>query len=302
MATMGGGEIYLYARVGSADGGTVLGRLLPRRIDYENAPSVGFKLTWDFVPDRAAPQLNWAALDAFLTTLSTMERVVGMLDVPGRARPVLDPPRDHGVEWLWMLLPDDLQVVERIRGQDRRNPVRFRLRLRGVAAMASAVVGVNGEGTIEIPSSEWDGLLATYGFEQPTLSAQLIEGVAPSHPSWTDAHRRLTAAREHLRRGEGHAAYRACLSEFENLVPKPYDKAGWEARFSHLQAQKAAGTALALAGHASLLNKIGHHRSLDEDAAEEHPAMQLDQWEAEIGVATSELLLALALRLAEDSN
>jgi hypothetical protein len=89
------------------------------------------------------------------------------------------------------------------------------------------------------------------------------------------------------------------LSEFENLVSPAYDRVAWEKALANLDGQKAEGTALALAGYVSLLNKVGHHRSRSTDASGEHPVMPLDQWEAEIGVAVSELLLALALRLLE---
>lgn len=302
MPTMGGDQFYLYAQVGTGGGGTVLGRLLSRRIDFENAPRIGFKLTFDFVPDRGAPQLSWASLEGAIATQTTLERALGRLDIPGRARPTLDPPSDQGVEWLWLVLPDDLQIVERLRGHDRRNPVRFSLRIRGIGQMAGSIVGVSGEGPIEVASSDWDGLLGSFGYESPTLAAQLVEGVAPLHPSWADALRRLAAAREHLRRGETNAAFRSCLSEFENLVSPAYERAAWETRLAGLDRQKAEGAAFAIAGHASLLNKVGHHRSRVTDASGEHPLMPLDHWEAEIGVATSELLLAFALRLLEETG
>jgi len=299
---MGGDQFYLFAQVGSSGGGSVLGRLLSRRIDFENAPRIGFKLTFDFVPDRSSQQLSWVSLEGALATQTSLERPLGRLDIPGRARPALDPPGDHGLEWLWLVLPDDLQTIERLRGNDRRSPVRFQLRVRGIGQMAGSTVGVAGEGTIEVAASDWDGLLGSFGYELPSLATQSIQGLAPEHPSWADALRRLAPAREHLRRGETHAAFRSCLSEFENLVSPAYDRAAWQSRLAHLDSQKAEGAALAIAGHASLLNKVGHHRSRETDGVGEHPLMHLDQWEAEIGVAMSELLLAFALRLLEATD
>lgn len=299
---MGGDQLYLYAQVGAAGGGSVLGRLLSRRIDYENAPRIGFKLTFDFVPDRGAQQLSWATLQGALATQTTLEHALGRLDIPGRARPALDPPGDQGVEWLWLVQPDDLQIIERLRGLDRRAPLRFRLRIWGIGQMTGLTVGIVGEGTLEVAASDWDSLLGSYGYELPSLAAQLIEGVAPQHTTWADALRRLSPAREHLRRGETYGALRSCLSEFENLVSPAYEKAAWQKKLAALGNQKAEGAASAIAGHASLLNKVGHHRSKDPDAVGQHPLMSLDQWEAEVGVATSELLLAFALRLIEETD
>jgi hypothetical protein len=302
VATMGGDQIYVFAQVGSSGGGTVLGRLMPRRIDYENAPRIGLKMTIDFVPDRGAPQFSWISLDGSLASQTTLEQALGRLDVPGRSRPLLDPPGDQGVEWLWLILPDDLQVIERTRGLDRRVPVRFRLRIQGIGQMAGSVVGVVGEGTVEVAASDWDGLMVAYGFEPPSVSAQMIEGIAPLHPSWADARRRIAPARDQLRRGEGYAALRSCLGEFENLVSPAYSKTAWIEQLAHLDPQKADGVALAISGHVSLLNKVGHHRSRASDDAGDHPLMPLDQWEAELAVANSELLLAMAIRLLESRN
>ena len=299
MATMGGDQIYLYQHVGSSQAGGAIGRLLPRRIDFENAPYVGLKMTFDYVPVPQAPPLSWAALAGTVTTQTSLQRVVGRLTVPGRARPLMDPPRDGGVEWAWHLLPEDIQTVEEIRGRDRRNALRFQIELEGIARAPDGVVGISGNGGVEIAASEWDELIVALGYQPQLPVVDLGPAVARAHPTWGDAVRRLTAARDHLARGETHAALRSCLSEMEAVSTRPYDKEAWKKRLRHLDDQKADGVALALAGHGSLLNKVGHHRSRDVDATGGHPAMQLDQWEAEIAVAATHLYLALAIRLVE---
>ena len=300
MATMGGDQTYLFVRGGRAEGGSALGRLLPRRADFENAPRTCLKLTFDFVPASGALQASWVSLVGEIASTTTLERLLGRLDIPARARPPLDPPGEEGLEWKWLLLPSDFDIIESLRGRDLRSPVKLWVRLHGIAQAGAGAIEVVGEGTIEIAASEWDALLGAFGYEAPSPVGGLVDGVVRDHPSWSEASRRLDRARQHLRQGESYEAFRSCLSEFELLASPPYSADAWKSCFLGLDPQKAQGVALTLSGHASLLNKIGHHRSRDTDESLQHPLMPLDYWEAEIGVANSQLLLAMALRLLDD--
>ena len=105
-------------------------------------------------------------------------------------------------------------------------------------------------------------------------------------------------ARSRLRAGEDYAALTSCLGEFEKLESKPYMAASWIPAISTDPVQKQEGVAGLLAAHCTYLNKIGHHKDRkDRDAMGNLLEMPLNHWEAELALASSQVLLAYAIRL-----
>jgi hypothetical protein len=307
VVTLGGSGGHLLAGYGGAATGSSVGQLKPRDISFVNAPSEALKLTFDFFPS-TTKRYRWVALQGGVASTSVSRRKIGDIEVlrPG-GRPELDPVRDGGVEWLWHVVPIDIAHIESLR-IDTRTAISLGWWIAGEAQVAPpepsgpatdwpAMHELRADGIMKIAASDWEQLLADLKFD-PVLAAvdALVTRLVTDDHSWSDAENRLTQARSRLRRGETYAAMAACLSELERHASLPYKDGNWRSRFSGLPEQKSEGLAALMAGLGTYLNKIGYHRERQTGADTENALMPVDQWEAEIAVAASQLLLSMALR------
>jgi hypothetical protein len=250
--------------------------------------------------------LRWVGLRADVSSQKAEPRTYGrvILDTHSRShRPGLPgfegPARE--IEWNWYLLPEDLERIERDRGDAKSSPLHFNVTAEGIIQTESGAYMVAGEGNLEIALSDWESYLRMLGYNLPPSAAELAGLAAVDHPSWEEATKRLAPARAQLRAGEGRAAMMSCLREFERIVTAPYRQESWKARYA-APAQKEDGLVAMLAGHCTFLNKVGYHRSRqDRDHEGGLIEMPVDQWEAELAVGASQFWLAYALRLVRNS-
>jgi hypothetical protein len=249
----------------------------------------------------ANPQVHWVGLRVEATSQRIDQRAYGrvVLDPHERAHALGLPQFEipgREIEWLWCLLPEDLERIERDRSESPGSPLTVKITVEGSIQAGGNVCLVRGEGHLEIALSDWEAYLKVLGYNLPPSAAELIGVAAMDHPSWKLAVEYLAPARRELRAGEGRNAMVTSLRQFERLVSAPYNPASWLGVFD-VPEQKREAMARALGGHCTYLNRVGHHRSQQQrDADGGLVEMSVDQWEAELAVATSQFLLALALR------
>jgi hypothetical protein len=199
----------------------------------------------------------------------------------------------------WVLLPEDIERIELDHGIGSAPgaPWTFRVTVEGLSSGPNGVVASMGDGTLTIAASDWETLVHQMGYGLGPTARSVLTQVSLDHASWREAEKRLTKARDRLRAGEGRAALRECLQQFEALAGKSYRVETWRRRWQ-MPEQKETGLAEALSGHCTYLNKVGYHLDAEVDTTVgERLEMPLDQWEAELAVAASHHYLAYVLRL-----
>ncbi len=227
----------------------------------------------------------------------------GRLDIEMGQWPQINPAVQGAVTWLWRLLPEDIEGIERARSDNPSAPLTFRIDVQGIIQRGfnqggSEAYPATGEGFLEIPLSQWQTLLAQLGFGVAPSAAELAGFGSSVHPSWAKAEEYLKPARVHLLRGDDYEALTDCLSQFERVTTAPYRDASWKELVAGMPEQKANSISELFAAHCSYLNRVGHHRGRTPPVGEkELQQMPLNHWEAELAVATSQFLLAYALRL-----
>jgi hypothetical protein len=303
---MKGNDLHLYMR----DPHGTIGRLIFKDLmTGQPGRTKGIQIEMEFVPWSNSPGggARWLALAATIGNQRTDEpRTFGrvVFDIANDVPPA-NPPQTKTVVWLWQLLPEDLETIERERASNPKAPVVFRIEVQGIlqrgflAGNSEAATPVTGEGTFQVAVSEWESLLTALGYGLPPSAAELAGLASVSHPSWAEAEKRLSAARTHLRAGDDHFALIDCLHAFETIKSAPYKDKSWlELVASSMPDQKAGSVAKLLAAHCDYLNRVGHHRGRKPPPDEpDLPEMPLNHWEAELAVAVSQFLLAYALRL-----
>jgi len=248
---------------------------------------------------------SWLQLEAHIWTQSNPRREIGTIHIEQSGMLPLGSSRSGPANWLWELLPEDVELAESSHSHQANSPFHFKLEIKGIAKMhlpkgeLSDIVSLrcsNSQFTIEL--SHWERLMQSLEYKLPPSHAALAGLSALQHPSWDDATKRLGAARSHLRAGEDYDALRDCLSTLESLVSPPYAADAWMKQLTALPEQKATGLAELFSGMAMYCNKIGHHRSRKErDAGNDLPQMPLDHWEADLAVGATQFVTAYALRL-----
>ena len=294
--------IFLYVRDPQ---NTPIGRLIWAGLQAD-APT-GIKIAMEFVP-WSTTQLGaarWLALAGVVSNQKTQRRSFGRLEMEVREWPQVDPLIQSTVTWLWRLLPEDIEAIERARSDSPSAPLSFRVDVQGIiqrgpspGASGSDAYPITGEGVLEVPLSQWQTLLAALGYGVAPSAAQLAGLGATTHPAWAKAEEFLKGARTHLLRGEDYAALISCLNQFEAVVTAPYNAASWKPLVQGMPPQKADSITDLLGAHCTYLNRVGHHRGLTLPPGQgQLDQMPLDHWEAELAVASSQFLLAYALRL-----
>lgn len=248
---------------------------------------------------------SWLQLEAHVWTQSNPRREIGKIHIEQNGMLPLASTRAGPANWLWEVLPEDVELAESTHSHQANSPFHFKLESKGIAKMhlpkreLSDIVPLRSaycQFTIEL--SHWERLMQSLEYKLPPSQAVLAGLSALQHPSWEDATKRLGAARSHLRAGEDYDALRDCLSTLESLVAPPYALDAWKKQLTALPDQKATGLAELFSGMAMYCNKIGHHRSRKErDAGNDLPQMPLDHWEADLAVGAAQFVTAYALRL-----
>lgn len=207
------------------------------------------------------------------------------------------------LNWHWRLSPQDLQRAEQTRGG---RDVQLQFRLRGLASIPnvslgegdltqSSVVPVRVSGTERVAQSDWVHWLTQWDY-LPTHD--IAWPLQDAHwPQWETVVSTMQGAVRALSQGAGHEALAQCLSALEGFHSAPYQPKSWQNLFA-VDAQKEEGLKALAAGLGTYLNKVGWHRARhDQRDGGDNPRSPVDQWEAEVGVAMTALLLAYLRRL-----
>jgi hypothetical protein len=274
-------------------------------IDVEMLPrSQPVQLTRGDSPVPAA--FVWLALAAEIWTTQPPRRRVGRIVIDEQGMLEVGTGHAGPARWRWVVQPDDVETVERVRAAQPSSPLYFDLQVEGIVKMIDRqsgqiadIVTIRGSGSqLSIEHSKWDRLLGSLGYGTPPSLSALAGRAATDHPSWEFAEKALAAARTHHRAGEDYDALRDCLSSLEMLVTAPYNVASWKPLLTALPGQKATGIAELLSGLATYCNKIGHHRDRQRrDSDGNLPPQPLDHWETDLILGATQFLLAYALRL-----
>lgn len=248
----------------------------------------------------------WLALAAEIWTTQPPRRQVGRIVIDEQGMLEVGAAHAGPARWRWVVQPEDVEKVERIRAAQPSLPLRFDIQVEGIVKMIDRQAGQiadiltlrGGSPQLSIEHSQWDRLLGSLGYGTPPSLAALAGRAATDHPSWEFAEKTLAAARTHHRAGEDYDALRDCLSSLEMLVTAPYNVASWKPLLTALPGQKATGMAELLSGLATYCNKIGHHRDRQRrDSDGNLPPQPLDHWEADLILGATQFVLAYALRL-----
>lgn len=261
--------------------------------------------TWELQDPNVQPDmaLTWwveqpqVVMPLMLTgAITVQDDRIGILDVHAWLFNTSQP------RWEWRLNRDALSQVERHRrGQD----LVIDIRLEGVASIPAQLLGehdadahvlwpITVSGTERFAQSDWARWLSTWKYNP---LHELGSPLDQRHwPDWTTVQNDVQGALSALGRGEGHEALTECLSALEKIRTAPYDRKSWHGMFD-VDDQKQEGLAALFAGLGTYLNKVGHHRSRTSAIDNgEHPKSPVDQWEAELAVTMSQLVLAYIRR------
>jgi hypothetical protein len=197
--------------------------------------------------------------------------------------------------WAWVLTVHDAELVDGYRRRTQpQGPLVFNLTVDGLVQLGSEVQPVNGRTQVTVEVSEWERYLGWIGYGTAPAVTELVSGMATDSAAWKKAEPRLSGARRHLRAGETRAALEAILTELEAICEKPYHDEPWKTLLLAVGVdnQKAQGLARWFGGFGTYINKVGHHRDPQVDA----DGAVADQWEAEIALASAQLVLTVAFR------
>lgn len=242
---------------------------------------------------------EWLQLNVSVWTVSNPRRKIGTVHTMGEGMMSIGVAGSLPSYWKWELNNEDIERANTQHAVLGVQPFTFVIEITGVAKKTDAanetvdVVALRSDSSrITIAFSEWEELIKGLGFTIPPSTAGLAGYATIEHPSWSNAITHLDDARSQLRAGNDYNALQDCLGVLESIVSRPYSATEWTDRLHMLPEQKVTGISEMFSGLATYCNKIGHHRS-----KEDLQQMPLDHWEAELVVATTQFVLAYALRL-----
>lgn len=301
MATPQTEKLHLYLRGDSAPAQTV-GNVRVTGIEADSAGQ-GLRLTLAPEAARDLPAaMRWVDLRAHLSSNRTRARSYGRVSIEYEGWPDFRTGRTSF--WTWRLHHTDLDAIEVDRADAPGAPVSFRLLAEGSVALDTSVWGIGGETQLTLPASEWHGLLERLEYRTPTHLIRLAGEAVVAHPSWADAEGRLDLARRHLRVGNDEEALAAAFREFERLSESiaPYRPNAWENLAPGAVEAKRRDLREMVAAHAMYLNRLGRHLDPQTGLPGERASIGVDHWEAELLLATSQLLLAAVIRYRAEAS
>jgi hypothetical protein len=200
--------------------------------------------------------------------------------------------------WVWHPAAEELATLEAGRGGQSLS---VQLRCFGLAQLTNpsadtpSLIPVYGADPVVIPASDWADMLRIVGYRPAEWVRLPLE--SQHWPNWPAVMTALQAARDALARGESRLALERCFGVLDEREPNSYVAKTWEGKFD-VDAQKEEGLKALISGIAMYLNKVGRHPSRTErDAQGNLMRASVEQYEAEVLVAMTHLLVAYLERL-----
>ncbi|MEC0244148.1 hypothetical protein P4H66_30505 [Paenibacillus dokdonensis] len=204
-------------------------------------------------------------------------------------------------EWDWILDSNDISAIEGVRSGD----LYFTIDVKAIVEVrenGNKIIPITGSQQIKISESDWIRFIHYYGYS--TKYGVSLPTALLNDKSWIQAYEQLDDAREHMQRGKTYDALRQCLSVIESYTDVgngrggPYSPKVWEEILSDITEQKRDGIIGLLTGVSTYLNKVGHHRNSKIKDNGNLPAVPVDQYEAELMVGVSHLVVTYLERLS----
>jgi hypothetical protein len=249
----------------------------------------------------ASASAHWVWLAAEISDQRIEERTIGSVLIETSQWPPITPPRNAQVQWVWRLLPEDLERIEQNRADSPKNPITGRLVISGIVQVATEAIPVLGEGTFQIPSSEWETFLEGLNYRTPPKLAATIGSENTSHALWPRVEDDLRSARARLRLGDDQGALSECVRLFEKVVPKANQIDAWNPVLSSFPDKKRDALARLFASYVSYLKRATGDDASDEQPLNNDGALPINHWEADLAVGVAQFLLMYALRGAAKS-
>lgn len=242
-------------------------------------------------------------LDIQVNTRSSYTKIKKMV---GQIKPslwVFNKNSGHNT-WEWVFDSNDISALEGVRTGD----IAFEIEVKAIVEISengNKTIPILGREQISISESDWISFIGHFGY-----STKYSLSLPPSllnDKSWLQAYELLDDAREHMQRGKTYDALRQCLSTIESYMDYgkerggPYSEKVWEELLQDITDQKKAGIAGLLAGVSTYLNKVGHHRNSKEKHNGNLASVPLDQYEAELMLGVSQLVVTYLERLRTDT-
>jgi hypothetical protein len=206
-------------------------------------------------------------------------------------------------KWEWILDSNDIASIENIRYGD----ISFYVDVKAILLVdkENSIIPIYGQGQIRFSESDWLTFISNFGYS--TKYASSIPSVLLEDNSWINAYRQLDIAREHMHRGKTYDALRQCLSVIESYKDSdkyggPYSDKVWEELLQDMIPQKQEGIKGLLSGVSTYLNKIGHHRNIKRSENGNLETIPLNQYEAEIMLSITQLVVTYIERIRNDGN
>ncbi len=203
--------------------------------------------------------------------------------------------------WEWVFDSNDISTIEKVRSGD----VSFEVEITTVIQIAendTKILPFTGKGPIRFPETDWLSFIRHFGYSTKyglSLPSSLL-----NDKSWFQAFELLEDARLHMQRGKTHDALGQCLSIIESYMDSakrggPYSDKVWDELFHDVIPQKKEGIVRLISGVSTYLNMVGHHRNSRQKENGNLPRVPIDQYEAELLVAVSQLVVTYLERLRE---
>lgn len=204
--------------------------------------------------------------------------------------------------WEWIFDLNDISALEGARSGD----IFFDIVVKAIVELrenGNKIVPIIGSQQIRISESDWIGFIRHFGYS--TKYGMTIPPSLLNDKSWLKAYELLDEARERMQRGKTYDALRQCLSTIESYMDfgkdrgGPYSEKVWEELLQDITPQKKESIVKLITGVSTYLNKVGHHRNSKQKDNGNLAPIPLDQYETEIMLGISQLVVTYLERLSE---
>ena len=203
--------------------------------------------------------------------------------------------------WEWVLDSNDISTLEGVRTGD----VGFEIEIKAIVEISEkgiTTIPIIGSEQVRFSESDWISYIGHFGYSTKyglSLPPSLL-----NDSNWLQSYQHLVDAREHMQRGKTNDALRQCLSVMESFIDSdkrggPYSDKVWDELLDGVIPQKKEGIVRLFSGVATYLNMVGHHRNRQKVNGN-LPPVPIDQYEAELMVGVSQLIVTYMERLNEE--
>lgn len=204
--------------------------------------------------------------------------------------------------WDWVFDSKDISTIEDVRNGD----VYFEIEVRAIVQLnenGTRILPFTGKGQVRFPETDWLNFIRHFGYS--TKYGLALPPSLLNDRSWLVAFDLLDDARQHMQRGKTHDALRQCLSTIESYMDfakrgGPYSEKVWDELLHDVVPQKKEGIIRLISGVSTYLNMIGHHRNSLQKENGNLSRVPIDQYEAELMVSISHLVVAYLERLRKE--